>query len=120
MIPTNPLYKGGVGEIASWLHKLTGLGVFFFLVFHIFDTAALAYSSELYNKVIAIYRNPLFKIGEVGLIGCVLFHAFNGVRLILLDLFTFLIKHHKTLFWVQTAIVFLLWIPTGLIILIGR
>src|SRR3989338_5456566 len=112
------MYKGGVGQLSSYLHRFTGLGVFLFLVFHILDTAALAYSPDLYNKIIALYRHPLFKLGEVGLIGCVLFHAFNGVRLILLDAFTFLIKHHKTLFWIETTAVFLLWIPTSILLLV--
>ena len=119
-LPTSPYYKGGSNQAASLLHKLTGLGVFIFLVFHILDTAALAYSADLYNKIIALYRHPLSKIGEVALVGAVIFHAFNGIRLILLDLWTSLIPYHRTLIWIQTVGLILLWIPTGVLILIGH
>ncbi len=120
MFKITPIYKGGTGEIASWVHKLTGLGVFAFLVFHILDTAALAYSVDLYNKIIILYRNPFFTVGEIGLVGCVLFHAFNGVRLIIMDVFTATILRHKTMIWIQTALVFLLWIPTSFLMLFGH
>lgn len=120
MFSLTPLYRGGSNEIAGWLHKFTGLGVFLFLALHILDTAALAYSTELYNKIIGFYRRPLFKVGEVLLVGCVLFHAFNGVRLIILDIFTSLIPKHRTLIWIETALVFALWLPTGYMIFCGH
>lgn len=119
MFRLTPLYKGGSNEGASWLHKLTGLGIFLFLAFHIIDTAALAYSASLYNKIIGLYRLPFFKMGEIVLIGCVLFHAFNGIRLILLDAFASLIKHHRTLVWAEAFLVLAIWIPTTLTML-GR
>ncbi|MBI4063193.1 MAG: succinate dehydrogenase, cytochrome b556 subunit [Elusimicrobia bacterium] len=115
-----PIYRGGVGEAAGWLHKLTGVGVFAFLVIHILDTATLAYSTDLYNKIIAVYRHPFFKLGEAGLVGAVIFHAFNGVRLILFDLWTWLIPHHKLLFWIEALLVLMLWIPTSMLILLGH
>ncbi|MEK7287519.1 MAG: succinate dehydrogenase, cytochrome b556 subunit [Elusimicrobiota bacterium] len=115
-----PLYKGGSNQTASLLHQLAGAGVFIFLITHIADTAVLAYSADLYNKVILLYRSPAFKLGEIGLIGCVLFHAFNGVRLILLDVFTSLIPHHRALIWIEAAGVFLIWAPTSLLLLLGH
>ncbi|MBI4369443.1 MAG: succinate dehydrogenase, cytochrome b556 subunit [Elusimicrobia bacterium] len=117
---SGPVYRGGAGQIVSLLHKLTGLGVFAFLVLHILDTAALAYSAELYNKIMGVYRHPFFKAGEVGLTGAVIFHAFNGIRVIALDIWTWLIPHHRTLIWIETAALFLLWVPTSMLILLGH
>ena len=42
-------------------------------------------SPEAYNTVVDTYKNPVVGLMEVGLVGAVLFHALNGVRIILVD-----------------------------------
>ena len=70
----------------SWLlHRVTGVGVLIFLLIHILDTAFLMLGPELYNRVMALYRHPLFLVGEVVLVAMVLYHALNGVRIIIVD-----------------------------------
>jgi len=70
----------------SWVaHRITGVGIFFFLLVHVLDTALVRVSPEAYNEVIGTYKNPIVGLLEVGLVGAVLFHAFNGIRLILVD-----------------------------------
>ena len=41
--------------------------------------------SDLYVKAIAAYQSPLFTIGEFGLVFAVVYHAFNGIRIIIFD-----------------------------------
>ena len=70
----------------SWvLHRITGVSIFFFLFAHVIDTAMVRVSPETYNAAVEIYKNPLVGVMEVGLVGAVLFHALNGVRIILVD-----------------------------------
>ncbi|MEK6544462.1 MAG: succinate dehydrogenase, cytochrome b556 subunit [Elusimicrobiota bacterium] len=120
MFKLTPFYKGGHAQTASWLHKFTGVGVFLFLCTHILDTAALAFSTQIFDKIIMFYRNPLFKVGEAILTGCVIYHAFSGLRLIALDVWTDLIRKHKLLLRVQTVIVLALWLPAAYMILWGH
>ena len=42
-------------------------------------------SPDAYNTAVATYKNPVVGLMEVGLVGAVLFHALNGVRIILVD-----------------------------------
>jgi succinate dehydrogenase / fumarate reductase, cytochrome b subunit len=42
-------------------------------------------SPEAYNTVIETYKNPIVGVLEVGLVAAVLFHAFNGIRVVLID-----------------------------------
>jgi succinate dehydrogenase / fumarate reductase cytochrome b subunit len=66
-------------------HRVTGVGVFFFLFAHVLDTALVRVSPEAYNEVIGTYKNPLVALMEVVLVGGVIFHAFNGLRIVLID-----------------------------------
>jgi succinate dehydrogenase hydrophobic anchor subunit len=39
----------------------------------------------LYEEAIASYQSPLFTIGEFALIACVIYHAYNGLRIVVFD-----------------------------------
>jgi succinate dehydrogenase / fumarate reductase cytochrome b subunit len=53
-------------------------------------------------------NTPLFKLLEVGLWGVILFHAFNGVRIVIVDFFNGSLVHKK-LFIIFIAAAFVLW-----------
>ncbi|MGB3673569.1 MAG: succinate dehydrogenase, cytochrome b556 subunit [Candidatus Nanopelagicales bacterium] len=79
------LYRGNDG-MWSWVaHRVTGVLVFFFLLVHVVDTALVRVSPEAYNHALELYKTPLVNLMEVGLVGAVLYHALNGVRIILID-----------------------------------
>ena len=79
------LYRGGEG-MWSWVaHRVTGVLTFFFLFAHVLDTALVRVSPESYNLIIETYKNPLVNLMEVGLVGAVLFHALNGIRIMTVD-----------------------------------
>jgi succinate dehydrogenase / fumarate reductase cytochrome b subunit len=70
----------------SWvLHRVTGLGVVFFLVLHVIDTSWAVFYPGEYVRAIAEYQSPLFTIGEFALVAAVVYHALNGFRIILFD-----------------------------------
>ena len=111
------IYRGGVGQFSWALHRLSGLGVFAFLFIHILDTFLIILGPELYNKVMFFYRQPLFKVMEVGLVACVLYHSLNGVRITILDIFTRLMRFQRAFFYVQMAIFTALMVPVAIIML---
>lgn len=70
----------------SWVaHRVTGVLIFFFLFAHVLDTALVRVSPDSYNRVIDTYKTPIVNLMEVGLVGAVLFHALNGLRVMLID-----------------------------------
>ena len=70
----------------SWvLHRITGTTLFFFLFAHVVDTAMVRVSPEMYNTAVETYKNPIVGLMEIGLVAAVLFHALNGIRIILVD-----------------------------------
>jgi succinate dehydrogenase / fumarate reductase cytochrome b subunit len=78
-------YRGAIGQWSWVLHRLTGLGVVLFLVLHVIDTSWAVFYPELYVEAIAIYQTPLFTLGEFGLVAAVVYHALNGLRIIIMD-----------------------------------
>lgn len=112
------IYRGKEGQWSWIFHRMTGLGVLLFLFIHIIDTMLVGWGPEIYNKMIAIYRNPLFKIGEVGLFASVLYHALNGIRIILVDFWPEGTKYHKQMFWIEITIFVFTMIPVSMVMLL--
>ena len=70
----------------SWVaHRVTGVLIFFFLFAHVLDTALVRVSPDDYNRIMDTYKTPLVSLMEVGLVGAVLFHALNGMRVMAID-----------------------------------
>lgn len=78
-------YRGAIGQWSWALHRLTGVGVVLFLALHVVDTSWAVFYPSLYVKAIAAYQSPLFTIGEFGLVFAVVYHAFNGIRIVIFD-----------------------------------
>lgn len=79
------LYRGDPGMWSWVLHRITGATIFFFLFVHVLDTALVRVSPQAYNSVIETYKTPIVGLMEIGLVAAVLFHALNGIRVILID-----------------------------------
>lgn len=97
-------YKGSLtGQWAWALHRITGVGILLFLFAHVVDTALVAWGPETYNTVIALYKNPFVMTMELGLVGAVIFHSLNGIRIMIIDFWPRAALHDRTLsFWTIT------------------
>ncbi len=109
--PAGTLYRGGEG-MWSWVaHRITGVAVFFFLLVHVLDTALVRVSPDAYDLVIASYKTPIVNLMEVGLVGAVLYHALNGLRIILVDFWSEGPRHQKGMFRGIVVVWLLLMVP---------
>ena len=111
------LYRGGIGQWSWILHRLTGVGVLLFLFFHILDTALILLGPELYNKIIQVYRMPLFGLSEILLFGAVLYHSLNGIRIIVIDFWPASTRYHKTMFLIVLVVFVAVFLPVAGIML---
>ena len=105
-LPAGTLYRGKVGMWSWVLHRITGVAIFFFLLVHVLDTALVRLSPEAYNAVINTYKTPLIGVAELGLVAAILYHALNGLRIILIDFWRKGVKFQNVMFWVVVAIAF--------------
>lgn len=103
-IPAGTLYRGKVGMWSWVLHRITGVGIFFFLLVHVLDTALVRVSPEAYNVVIESYKTPIIGISELGLVAAILFHGLNGLRVIAVDFWSKGTKYQSLMFWAVIVI----------------
>lgn len=109
--PAGTLYRGG-GGMWSWVaHRVTGVLIFFFLFAHVLDTALVRVSPEAYNAVIGTYRNPIVGLAEAGLVAAIIYHAFNGVRLMLVDFWFKGPRYQKQMLWVVGVLWVVFFVP---------
>jgi succinate dehydrogenase cytochrome b556 subunit len=78
-------YRGKLGQWSWALHRIAGLGTLLFLFLHVIDTSWAVFYPELYKEAIAQYQSPLFTVGEFALVACVVYHALNGLRVVIFD-----------------------------------
>lgn len=109
-MPAGTLYRGKVGMWSWVLHRITGVAIFFFLLVHVLDTALVRLSPEAYNAVINTYKTPLIGVAELGLVAAILYHALNGLRVILIDFWRKGVKYQNVMWWVVIAISLLVFI----------
>jgi succinate dehydrogenase / fumarate reductase, cytochrome b subunit len=96
----------------SWVaHRISGVLIFLFLFAHVLDTALVRVSPEAYNTVIGTYKNPVVGFGELGLVAAVLFHGFNGIRVILVDFWSRGPRLQRQMFWAVVVIWVVLFVP---------
>ena len=68
------------------LHRLTGLALVSYFVLHIFVTSARAFGHGAWERWMGTVGVPLLHFGEFLVVLAFIFHAMNGIRLILIEL----------------------------------
>ena len=110
-VPAGTIYRGGQGMWTWVLHRITGVSVFFFLLVHVLDTALVRVSPQAYDLVIASYKTPIVNLLEVGLVGAVLYHALNGLRVILVDFWAKGPRYQRQMTWAIAIVWVVLMLP---------
>jgi succinate dehydrogenase / fumarate reductase cytochrome b subunit len=96
----------------SWVaHRVSGMLIFLFLFAHVLDTALVRVSPDAYNSVMSTYKNPIVGLGEAGLVGAVIFHALNGLRVIAVDFWSRGPRLQRQMFWGVLVGFVLLFVP---------
>lgn len=85
-------------------HRLSGLGLIAYMVLHIIETANRMRGEEAWQGLMALFASPPFKIIEYLLFAMAVFHAMNGVRLLVTELGFFLGKPKEPVYPYSTSI----------------
>jgi succinate dehydrogenase / fumarate reductase cytochrome b subunit len=71
---------------AFYAHRVSGFAVFAFLMLHILDVGLYSVSHARFDDVHKLYGSLALRLFECGLLFAILFHTFNGLRLLSIDL----------------------------------
>lgn len=110
-------YRGGVGQWSWAAHRITGVLVIAFLFGHIVDTFAVGFGPELYDETVSLYKQWWFKPFEVALVGAVLYHALNGLRIILFDFWPKLALRQKAFAYAELVLFVIGFVPAAVFML---
>lgn len=98
------------GQLAHVVQRVSGVLLLVYLLLHVQTIRQLSAGPAAFNAALATFRHPLFKLLEIALLGTVIIHGLNGVRITLLDLGAGQGAQRK-LFWIYAvgigAVVFL-------------
>jgi succinate dehydrogenase / fumarate reductase cytochrome b subunit len=112
------LYRGDPGMWSWVLHRITGATIFFFLFIHVLDTALVRVSPQAYDEVISTYKTPIVGLMEFGLVATVLYHALNGIRVILIDFWAQGPRYQRLMLWVIGVVWLVVIVPAGVVVAI--
>ena len=91
-------YRGQGPMLTFVLHRIGGVGMAIFITIHILASFLGGSIGGFLND---IYENWLF---QIFIFFCVLFHAINGLRITIIDLFPRLLVHQREAIWVEWAV----------------
>lgn len=95
-------YRGG-GPMWAWmLHRVTGLAMLLFIGLHVFASFFMQQTaSDLATNVNIVYESWIFQIVMVFI---VIFHALNGLRIAILDIWPRYQTFQREALWLQWLI----------------
>lgn len=79
------MYRGREGQWAFILHRLSGVAIALFLLLHVLDISLVMYGPKVFNAFLAFYHQWPFRIGLIMVMAGVIYHALNGLRIIIMD-----------------------------------
>ena len=85
-------------------HRLSGLGLIAYMSLHIIETANRMRGEQAWAGLMALFASPPFKVIEYLLFIAAIFHAMNGIRLLLVELGFFLGKPKEPVYPYSTSV----------------
>lgn len=97
-LATGLRYKGKGPFLTYILHRISGLGIAIFVGSHLL---ASAFGGSVGQSVNKVYESWIF---QIFVLFCALFHAINGLRITILDIWPNLIEHQREAIWLEWAV----------------
>lgn len=92
-------YKGG-GPMWAWiLHRISGLGMIIFVSLHVTASFYTQQSGSDWAITLNIIYQSLYF--QIFIFFCAIFHAINGTRIIILDMWPKLVEYQREAIWFQ-------------------
>jgi succinate dehydrogenase / fumarate reductase cytochrome b subunit len=107
-------YRGRGGHWSWVAHRISGLAILLFLTIHVWDTANAHFAPNVYQWSVDVFKWPPVAIGEIPLMAAVLYHAFNGIRISILDYKPELWKHQTKSTQITWGLFLIIFIPIGI------
>jgi len=96
-------YQGGGPMLAWMLHRITGVGILVFVGLHVVSAFFMQQTgSDAATFINTIYENWVFQIFVAFF---VIFHALNGLRIAILDIWPKFLMYQREALWLEWFII---------------
>jgi succinate dehydrogenase / fumarate reductase, cytochrome b subunit len=106
------MYRGREGQWAFLFHRISGVAIALYLLLHVLDISLVMFGPEgPFDAFLAFYHNWPFRIGLLMVIAGVVYHALNGLRIIVMDFTTWGVRVQRELWYGVLALTTIIGIP---------
>jgi succinate dehydrogenase / fumarate reductase cytochrome b subunit len=109
-------YRGGEGMLAWAFHRISGVAIWAFVVLHVIDIFLVGAAPDAYDTLLVIYATPIGIVLEWLLGAAVLYHALNGLRIIVMDFWPALTRFHRQLWYLNWLLFLAIGLPVTWVI----
>ena len=110
------MYKT-TGFISFFLRRFTGVALVLYLFTHMWVIGSANGGPEVFNARLNLVQTTFFKFAEIALLAAIVYHAFDGIRLLIVHYFD-VTEYRKSLFYASFVAAAILTIAGGIPILI--
>ena len=94
------MYRGREGQWAFLFHRISGVAIALFLLLHVLDISLVMFGPDgPFDAFLAFYHNWPFRIGLLMVIAGVVYHALNGLRIIVMDFTSWGVRFQRQLWY---------------------
>jgi len=107
-------YRGSEGMLAWAFHRISGVAIWAFILLHVLDIWLVGANPVLYDEVLAVYASPIGRVGETLLGAALLYHALNGLRIVIMDFWPATTRWHRQLWYGSWVLFVLIGLPVAM------
>ena len=106
-------YRGREGMLAWAFHRISGVAIWSFVVLHVVDIYLAGGDPKAYDEILKVYASLPGRMVEVLLGAALLYHALNGLRIIIMDFWPSMTVYHRQLWYVSWVIFVAVGLPVA-------
>jgi succinate dehydrogenase cytochrome b subunit len=107
-------YRGSEGMLAWAFHRISGIAIWAFILLHVLDIWLVGANPDAYEFLLQVYASLPGRILETLLGAALLYHALNGLRIIIMDFWPAMTRYHKQLWYASWVLFVLVGIPVAI------
>ncbi len=101
------------GFISFMFRRISGVALVIYLFIHLWVIGSVNAGPDVFDDRLALVQTPFFKMMEVALLAAVVYHAFDGIRLIIVH-YLGVTSYRKSLFYAMFAAFILVTVAGGI------
>ena len=105
------MYRGREGQWAFILHRLSGLAILLYLTLHVVNISLAMFGPKVADSAMVFFHIAPFRVGLILVMAGVVYHALNGLRIIIMDFTGWGVKYQAQLWYGVLVLTTLIGVP---------